>query len=340
MAVKFWVPNLGAHVPVSLTTGLPDYSEYVKSGLWLPRRRLRICGGSDEVAYFPDGDRSWPATFPVLNMKVYDTFCEMQGVRPEQAINPVSALEVLEGQVALVHHIMAFEEANPAVHILSPRQKWKAGFLAYFLGAVSKGQLEVMKKLGDESYAASLADRGCWQVRTSKGLVYELRHSRDIALGRFNDALFENIDKKLQAFRWAPHKILGFLLGNTKTRFSVHVQLRRLHYDDVPSIDWYISLSAVQGHTRVSPTAESIPLLASLLTKERRRSLGLHLPCHPQQELGEHQNRGTGAGKKPGILVKAAASLSTWFTPVGSEAPRAGDAHRLWQVLVLLQCEV
>ena len=29
-------------------------------------------------------------------MKVYDTFCEMQGVRPEQAINPVSALEVLE----------------------------------------------------------------------------------------------------------------------------------------------------------------------------------------------------------------------------------------------------
>ena len=155
VAVKFWVPNLGAHVPVSLTTGLPDYSEYVKSGLWLPRRRLRICGGSGEVAYFPDGDRSWPATFPVLNMKVYDTFCEMQGVRPEQAINPVSALEVLEGQVALVHHIMAFEEANPAVHILSPRQKWKAGFLAYFLGAVSKGQLEVMKKLGDESYAAS-----------------------------------------------------------------------------------------------------------------------------------------------------------------------------------------
>ena len=181
VAVKFWVPNLGAHVPVSLTTGLPDFSEYVRSGLWLPRRRLRICGGSGEVAYFPDGDRSWPATFPVLNMKVYDTFCEMQGVRPEQAINPVSALEVLEGQVALVHHIMAFEEANPAVHILSPRQKWKAGFLAYFLGAVSKGQLEVMKKLGDESYAASLADQGCWQVRTSKGLVYELRHSRDLA---------------------------------------------------------------------------------------------------------------------------------------------------------------
>ena len=60
----------------------------------------------------------------------------------------------------------------------------------------------------------------------------------------YNDALFENIDRDLQAFRWAPHKILGFLLGNTKSRFTVHVQLRRLDYDDLPSIDWCISLSA------------------------------------------------------------------------------------------------
>ena len=51
---------------------------------WTPRL-LRVCQeralvchiagsafaeGSGEVAYFPDGDRSWPATFPVLNMKV------------------------------------------------------------------------------------------------------------------------------------------------------------------------------------------------------------------------------------------------------------------------------
>ena len=102
VAVKFWVPNMGAHVPVSLTTGLPEYAEYVRSGLWLPRRRLRICGGSGEVAYLPEGDRSWPSTFPVQNLKVYDICCEMQGVSPEKAINPISALEVLEGQVALV----------------------------------------------------------------------------------------------------------------------------------------------------------------------------------------------------------------------------------------------
>ncbi|CAE7575279.1 SBE2.1, partial [Symbiodinium pilosum] len=231
-AVKFWVPNLGARVPVDLSTGLPDYSEYVRSGLWVQRRRLRVCDGTGLTAYMPEGDRSWPDTFPVSNMKIYQTYCHMEGVTQEKVLNPLNALEILEGQVALVHHIMAFEEANPAVHVLSPRQKWKATFLAYFLGAVSQGQLTIMKQLGDEAYAASLADQNCWQVRTSKRLTYLLRHSKQTSLGRRNDALFENIDRDLQAFRWAPHKILGFLLGNTKSRFTVHVQLRRLDYDD------------------------------------------------------------------------------------------------------------
>ena len=170
-----------------------------------------------------------PDTFPVSNMKICQTYCHMEGVTQERVLNPLNA-EILEGQVALVHHIMAFEEANPAVHILAPRQKWKATFLAYFLGAVSHGQLTIMKQLGDEAYAAGLADQNCWQVRTSKRLIYLLRHSKDTSLGRYNDALFENIDRDLQAFRWAPHQILGFLLGNTKSRFTVHVQLRRLDY--------------------------------------------------------------------------------------------------------------
>ena len=203
----------------------------------------------------------------------YQTYCHMEGVTQEKVLNPLNALEILEGQVALVHHIMAFKEANPAVHVLSLHQKWKATFLAYFLGAVSQGQLTIMKQLGDEAYAASLADQNCWQVRTSKRLTYLLRHSKQTSLGRHNDALFENIDRDLQAFRWAPHKILGFLLGNTKSRFTVHVQLRRLDYDDVPSIDWCISLSAVQGHTRVSDVADP-STLGEPLTLDRCRALG------------------------------------------------------------------
>ena len=93
-AVKFWVPNLGARVPVDLTTGLPDYSEYVRSGLWVQRRRLRVCD---------EGNRSWPDTFPVSNMKICQTYCHMEGVTQERV-----------------------------------------------LGAVSQGQLTIMKQLGDE----------------------------------------------------------------------------------------------------------------------------------------------------------------------------------------------
>ena len=118
-AVKFWVPNLGARAPVDLTTGLPGYSDYVKS--------VQPAGSA-----FAEG--------------------------PEKL--PICLMETDPGQ--------------------TPRQKWKASFLAYFLGAVSQGQLMVMKQLGDESYAASLADQNCWQVRTSKRLTYTLRHNHDL----------------------------------------------------------------------------------------------------------------------------------------------------------------
>ena len=98
-AVKFWVPNLGARAPVNLSTGNPDYSEYVRSGLWVQRRRLHVCDGTGITAYMPDGDRSWPDTFPVSNMKIYQTYCQMEGVTQEKVLNPLSALEILEGQV-------------------------------------------------------------------------------------------------------------------------------------------------------------------------------------------------------------------------------------------------
>ena len=326
VAVKFWVPNLGARVPVDLTTGLPDYTEYVKSGLWAQRRRLRVCGGTGETAYMPDGDRSWPDTFPVLNMKLDDTFCEMQGVTQEKVVNPLSALEILEGQVALVHHIMAFEEANPAVHILTPRQKWKASFLAYFMGAVSKGRLMVMKQLGDESYAASLADQNCWEVRTSKRLSYALRHDHDLSLGRYNDALFENIDHKLQAFRWAPRKILGFLLGNTKTRFAVHVQLCRLRYDDIPSIDGISACRPSKG-TLGCPKQPLRRLLESLCPWSDAEPLVTSF-TPPATRTGKALRHKGWFWARPERLVSPAASLSTWLMPVAQRHRVLGRTSR------------
>ena len=249
-------------------------------------------------------------------MKIYDTFCEMQGVTPEKVMNPLSALEIFEGQVSLVHHIMAFEEANPGSHP-DPETEVEGQLLAYFLGAVPKGQLMVMKQLGDESYAASLADQNCWQVRTSKRLTYTLRHNHDLSLGRYNDALFENIDRELQAFRWAPHKILGFLLGNTKTRFAVHVQLRRLHYDDIPSIDWYISLSDIQGQgVRDSRSFDS--WRASVIGHQKARA-----------GFGQDQRgRSVQPHRHPHGLCRWHRGTALW------------DAHAVRQVSVLLQCKV
>ena len=132
-AVKFWVPNLGARVPVDLSTGLPDYSEYVRSGLWVQRRRLRVCDGAGLTAYMPEGDRSWPDTFPVSNMKIYQTYCRMEGVTQEKVLNPLNALEILEGQVALVHHIMAFEEASSSPRFV-PAPEMESHLFGLFLG--------------------------------------------------------------------------------------------------------------------------------------------------------------------------------------------------------------
>ena len=171
-----------------------------------------------------------------------------------------------------------------------------------------------MKQLGDEAYAASLADQNCWQVRTSKRLTYLLRHSKQTSLGRRNDALFENIDRDLQAFRWAPHKILGFLLGN--------MQLRRLDYDDVPSIDWYISLSAVQGHTRVSDAADP-STLGEPLTLDRCRALGYIFQATHNKNWEGIKDKGLALGptREEGQSSRLAIHM---VYAGGSEAPKHG----------------
>ena len=127
-AVKFWVPNLGARVPVDLATGLPDYSEYVRSGLWVQRRRLRVCDGTGLTAYMPEGDRSWPDTFPVANKKIRQTYCHMDGVTQEKVLNPLNALEILEGQVALVHRMRPTQQSTSSPHARSGRPPFWPNF--------------------------------------------------------------------------------------------------------------------------------------------------------------------------------------------------------------------
>ena len=123
------------------------------------------------------------------------------------------------------------------------------------------------------------ASPNSWVVKTSKKLSYELRHNSNRNLGRLNDAQFEHLPM-LQAFQWAPVKILAFLLSNSNSQFAIHLQLRELIYERIEHWDIYISLSAFQGHTRYSDVAseESLP-----------HGPREGVPLHEEPELGLNQ---------------------------------------------------
>ena len=129
---------------------------------------------------------------------------------------------------------------------LSDKQRWKATFAAYFLGAVSQGQLALLEQTTNDTAGVAYASPNSWVVKTSESLSYELRHKSNRSLGRLNDAQFENLPM-LQVFKWTPVKILAFLLSNSKSLFAIHLQLREFMYERIDD-EWdiYISLSAFQ----------------------------------------------------------------------------------------------
>ena len=43
-AQVFWAPNMGCNIRVDLTTGVPEYINYLKSPSWMARRELRTIG--------------------------------------------------------------------------------------------------------------------------------------------------------------------------------------------------------------------------------------------------------------------------------------------------------
>ena len=199
VAVKFWTPNLGARVPTDLNTDVPDYREYLESGLWGQRRMLRSVSGTGAVTYEPQPQdaRVWPESLPTAVLQVYDSRRPMIGAGQERFCGSEVALEValhcLEGQLSLIHHVMAFEEANGGRKILSDTQRWKAQFAAYFLGALSQGQLALLERTTNDTAAVAYTSPNSWVIKTSKRLSYELRHNTNRNLGRLNDAQFEHL---------------------------------------------------------------------------------------------------------------------------------------------------
>ena len=66
----FWAPNMVLHIRVDLATGVPEYSNYLKSRSWLPRRALPIVGDDGIVIYSQVGDRIWPSGTPAASIKL------------------------------------------------------------------------------------------------------------------------------------------------------------------------------------------------------------------------------------------------------------------------------
>ena len=161
---------------------------------------LRSVSGTGAVSYEPQGARAWPESLPTAVLQVYNSRRQMAGVLRERFYETDVVLHCLEGQVALLHHVMAFEEANRGRKILFDTQRWKATFAAYFLGAVSQSQLTLLDRTTTDTAGVSYTLSNNWVVKTSKSLSYELRHNSNRNLGRLNDAQFEHLPM-LQAFK-------------------------------------------------------------------------------------------------------------------------------------------
>ena len=88
--------------------------------------RAAFGAGTGAVTYEPQGTESLPTAV----LQVYDSRRQMVGVGQERFCGSDVAPHCLERQVALLHHVMAFEEANSGRKILSDTQRWKAQFAA------------------------------------------------------------------------------------------------------------------------------------------------------------------------------------------------------------------
>ena len=119
---KYWTPNIGCNIRISLATGIPEYDEYVKSISWLNRSGLRHCGGDGTVAYFGSQTRQYPkAIWPQMIKLRPDSVPLYPGHEEVSAYFPfgeTAVTDLIEGQLAFLHHVRSYEEAHPGTRIL------------------------------------------------------------------------------------------------------------------------------------------------------------------------------------------------------------------------------
>ena len=143
---KYWTPNLGCNIRTDLSTGVPEYSEYLNSTSWVIRSGLRHCGGDNTVSYFGSQTRKYPkAIWPAMIKLKPESVPVYPGHETVSAYFPFGEMAVttlIEGQLAFLHHVRTYEEAHPGTRLLQRNLCWKIEFLNCYLASLPKEQLE------------------------------------------------------------------------------------------------------------------------------------------------------------------------------------------------------
>ena len=275
---KYWTPNIGCNIRISLATGIPEYDEYVKSISWATRRGLRNCGGDGRVGYFGSQARKYPkAILPQMIKLRPDSVPLYPGHEEKSAYFPfgeTAVTDLLEGQLAFLHHVRSYEEAHPGTRFMQRNLCWKFEFLNCCIGSLPKEQLD---EISSEINAVVQlgGSPNSWAVRSSKAMSKALRHTPIIKLGHYLEASMEQLEKhtSLKPFSWEPRKFFSFLMANSKGRFQTWIAPAACSYKRFLDWDFVVGISAIQGHSRV-PEQVSEAAQGEKLTLARARELG------------------------------------------------------------------
>ena len=185
---KYWTPNLGCNIRIDLATGFPEYSEYLNSTSWVNRSGLRHCGGDGTMSYFGSQIRKYPkAIWP-----------QMIKLKPESAplypghetvseyfpFGETAVTDLIEGQLAFLHHVRTYEAARPGTRLLQRNLCWKIEFLNCCLGSLPKEQLDEIAA-GTNEVVQLGGQPNSWAVRNSKTLSGALRDNAKLKLGKY-----------------------------------------------------------------------------------------------------------------------------------------------------------
>ena len=149
------------------------------------------------MSYFGSQTRKYPkAIWPQMIKLKPESVPLCPGPETVAAYFPfgeTAVTDLIEGQLAFLHHVRTYEDAHPGTRLLQRNLCWKIEFLNCCLGSLPEEQLdgiaagiEEVVKLGGQPHG--------WAVRNSKTLSQALRHNAKLNLGKFLEASMEQLD--------------------------------------------------------------------------------------------------------------------------------------------------